>query len=76
MLNTEKPQPGMTDDGWANLLGITLVIAAFAVAASLGESIQGWIGKPASWKAAPLSESLLASQKGVVACTLLPYRCW
>ncbi len=74
MLNTEKPQPNLTDDGWANLLGITLVIAAFVVAASLGDSIQGWFGKPASWKASPLSESLLTSQKGIVAwqATVIP----
>ncbi len=62
-----ETRPGLSDDGWSNVLGIGVVIAAIAIAGLAGESIQGWIGKPATWNAAPIQEGLGSEQKGIQA---------
>ncbi len=45
---------GLSEDGWAIVLGMTLITGALVATAVLGDSLKGWVAQPGVWSTAPL----------------------
>lgn len=51
---SSQPRYGLSEDVWAILLGMTLILGALVATAVLGDSLKGWVAQPGIWSASPL----------------------
>ncbi len=60
-----QPAARLTEDSWAIVLGVTVLVAALLVALASGDAIAGWFAQPGSWDSSQTSPLQSLIGKGV-----------